>query len=417
MKRVSTKPQTILKTKRERKIFDDFASGLNITSLDSWYNISKQDLKKHGLDTHLSRNYNKSLYLALGAVYPDYKWLPWRFKQNAPRGFWNSIENQKWFMDCLGKHLGLKTIEDYTNITCDQISMYGGSGLLERYGGSSKRLLSQVYPQFTSQIPRSHWLDIQNQRDFLDELGTKLGFKTLEDWYKLSVKHLQQNGANSLLWCYGYSKLKLLQNCFPTVKEWDEMRIKGREFLEGLVEKLSFKGVEDFYKISKEDILQHGGSIILSNFGNSPARMIKSTYPEISWNLWEFERVPHGFWESHENQFQFMEWLRIKLKIHHLEDWYKITMQDIADVAPTTLFHKYGFVRILTTVYPEHSWKFSKLEKNGRLYRQTKLLQTLQHLFPNCGTSVEFNMVDCFVVFYEDVAIVNGSISIPKTVI
>src|SRR5689334_5049982 len=46
--------------------------------------------------------FNNSLFEALKTVYPEYKWLPWKFAQ-VPRGYWQSKENIKNYLDWLAE--------------------------------------------------------------------------------------------------------------------------------------------------------------------------------------------------------------------------------------------------------------------------------------------------------------------------
>jgi hypothetical protein len=60
----------------------------------------------------LLSKYNNSFSLLLSSVYPEFKWLPWRFTV-APRKFWDDIGNQKEFLNWAGKELGIKDMSDW----------------------------------------------------------------------------------------------------------------------------------------------------------------------------------------------------------------------------------------------------------------------------------------------------------------
>jgi hypothetical protein len=55
-------------------------------------------------------------------------------------------------------------------------------------------LLSGVYPEFDwlpwkfEKTPKNFWVDMKNQRKFLDWAGKQLGIKEMSDWYKISSK-------------------------------------------------------------------------------------------------------------------------------------------------------------------------------------------------------------------------------------
>jgi hypothetical protein len=49
-------------------------------------------------------------------MYPDYEWLPWKFTF-TPKGFWSDQQNQRAFIDWVGKQLKYKNKEDWYNIS------------------------------------------------------------------------------------------------------------------------------------------------------------------------------------------------------------------------------------------------------------------------------------------------------------
>ncbi len=63
-------------------------------------------------------------------------------------GKWESITNQRAFMDDLAKKLNITNIEEWYNITGKIMRQYGGFELLRMYNNSTKTLLSSVYPEY-----------------------------------------------------------------------------------------------------------------------------------------------------------------------------------------------------------------------------------------------------------------------------
>jgi hypothetical protein len=59
---------------------------------------------------------NQSLPQFIESVYSDQEWLPWKYPR-TPQLFWESIENQKKFMDWVGKQKGFTSNEDWYKIT------------------------------------------------------------------------------------------------------------------------------------------------------------------------------------------------------------------------------------------------------------------------------------------------------------
>ena len=54
-----------------------------------------------------------SLDNALQAVYPEFAWQPSRFNAGGKlrKGFWQSVANQRDFLDKLGKELGINQVD------------------------------------------------------------------------------------------------------------------------------------------------------------------------------------------------------------------------------------------------------------------------------------------------------------------
>src|SRR5687767_4061560 len=47
--------------------------------------------------------------------------------------------------------------------------------------------------------PNLCWNGKENQRQFMDQLGKKLGYTRMDDWYKLTKEDILHNGGSSLL--------------------------------------------------------------------------------------------------------------------------------------------------------------------------------------------------------------------------
>ncbi len=60
--------------------------------------------------------YHGSLSLLLATVYPDYKWLPWKFSV-TPHHFWENKENHKKFVEWAKDELGVTKMEDWYKIS------------------------------------------------------------------------------------------------------------------------------------------------------------------------------------------------------------------------------------------------------------------------------------------------------------
>ena len=179
-----------------RSFFDNLQKQMNFKSLDDFYHISQNDIKTHGGQILLDKVYDGSFYHALQSVYPDHKWLAWKFSQKVPQGYWNDINNKREFMNWLGKQLDYQKMDDWYNISVKNITNYGGWNLLMKYNGSPSQILQSVYPEHKwiiwmfNSVPAGFWDIKENQKEFMNWLQKQLGYSKLDDWYNLTQKIL-----------------------------------------------------------------------------------------------------------------------------------------------------------------------------------------------------------------------------------
>jgi len=96
----------------QRKFMDDLGGKFGIKDLDGWYSISTKQMESSGAS--LLRKYDGSLSKLLRTLYPNHKWEIARFS-HRPRNYWNAPDNQKRFMDDLGKKIGINSEADFDN--------------------------------------------------------------------------------------------------------------------------------------------------------------------------------------------------------------------------------------------------------------------------------------------------------------
>jgi hypothetical protein len=71
---------------------------------------------------------------------------------------------------------------------------------------------------FRTHIPNrspSKWAEWTVQKDFMDQLATKMQIKKPEDWYKVSSDNIKRNGGAGLVDFYDGSLYKLLSAVYP----------------------------------------------------------------------------------------------------------------------------------------------------------------------------------------------------------
>jgi hypothetical protein len=142
--------------------------------------------------------------------------------------------------------------------------------LNKNYNGSLWNALQESYPEHkwipwkfsTRQYMKSFWNKKENQLIYFNWLGKELGFKMLEDWYKLQLK----------------------------------------------------------------DLVDNGGSFFVEKHRNSLPKIMQSIYPDVEWLPWKFDRFSKGFWNDPQSQRSFFDWLGRKLGYKDINDWCNLNL-------------------------------------------------------------------------------------------
>ena len=72
--------------------------------------------------------------------------------------------------------------------------------------------------------------------------------------------------------------------------------------------KLGFCKIEDWYKVSRENISENGGSGLLNFYKNSTLAAVMTNFHEkkFEWKEWKFECLPFSWWKNKENRLKYM---------------------------------------------------------------------------------------------------------------
>jgi hypothetical protein len=190
-----------------------------IESLEDWYDLQAVDLIGDVGGRFLTY-YGGSLINALQANYPDYEWLPWRFK-TCPRKYWLQVRNQRKFFDWFADKMEVEKQSDWFSVKTEDVRLHkGGAMLLLYHGVSVFKALREVYPEYTWRpwlfkvSSKNIWSNTNNVKEYLDWLSQTLQLNTVQDWLQLSVDHLISKGGGTLLKNFGGIN-KVLEFKFP----------------------------------------------------------------------------------------------------------------------------------------------------------------------------------------------------------
>lgn len=281
-----------------RLFLDNLGKRLKFYNWTDWYKVKEKDIIQFGGFNLLQHQlYNNSYQYLITKVYSEHNWEIWNF-QKVPLGFWVKKENHRSFLESLGKKLDFADYHSWYTVDTKIINNYGGAGLLSRFGGSPQKLITSVLTEFPFdplefRSGHSHWMNLQNHRQFFDNLGKKLEINSFEDWYD----------------------------------------------------------------VPGEILIMNGGSSMIHRSNDSRVQALREAYPEYYWREWRFHRTPNKFYSSNSNLREYLDSAAKKFGVRTLDDWYFITSSQIKTLKIKSFIHRYGgLIGMLSVVYPEHPW-------------------------------------------------------------
>ena len=253
-------------------------------NLKDWNSLTKKQIQIHGGGALL---YKYSLFDLKCLACPEYKssFSP----PPKPAKYWENMDNVLQFLDNLKEKYNINSLEDWNNlITRKTIKLNGGCGLLNKY--SIFELKCFVYPdgKFLSSKPSGYWDNGENLLQFFKEIKQKMNLNTMEDWNLITKKDIQFYGGNSLLNKYSMYEIKCI-GC-PDGKYFFDRPPKPSgywnnennilQYLEELKYKMNLKTPEDYSRLSKVQIKQHGGVGLAYRFPIK--KIIELLHPNVS---------------------------------------------------------------------------------------------------------------------------------------
>ena len=218
-------------------------------------------------------------------------------------------------------------------------------------------------------VKKKTWEKIENHKIYARWLGESLGYKTMDDWYQLTKRLIEDNRGRGLLQSkYSNSPIMFLKGVFPEVEwlPWKLGNIKGywndienqKIYAKWLGETLGYKNMDDWYQLTNRLIGDNYGCGLLdSKYSSSPLMFLKGVFPEVEWLPWKLG-VPNSYWNDIENHKTYAKWLAETLGYKNMDDWYQITQALIKDNYGCGLLHKYSDspLMFLKGVFPDVEW-------------------------------------------------------------
>jgi very-short-patch-repair endonuclease len=239
--------------------------------------------------------------------------------------------------------------------------------------------------------PENYFLKEENIISFFEFVKDSLQIKNHEEWYNLTKNKICKLGGFSL--CKNlslayilniYTKDKFIYydwifKCAP-MGFW-ENKDNQIKYMEWLFNKLEYKKMEDWYKLTEDLLRANYGRGLLDNYNDFTYNIVSNIFDTYEWLPWKFDRAYRGFWKDLNNQRRYMDWLFKELKYETLEDFYKITFEDIVNNYGYNFRKSYENIHeIFNTLYPEYIWlewkfkvtsnKFWKDLNNHKVYTE-----------------------------------------------
>jgi hypothetical protein len=119
---------------------------LSYCTPDDWYRLTKEDFDAHHGGDLLSDYYQGFRAAALRDYLPTHDWHEWRFA-DVPGTFWQNPEHRRHYMQWLGEQLGYQALDDWYEISTQDIEAHSGRGLLNYYQHAVLIAVIDAFPE------------------------------------------------------------------------------------------------------------------------------------------------------------------------------------------------------------------------------------------------------------------------------
>eukprot|EP00026_Physarum_polycephalum_P001243 Phypoly_transcript_01244.p1 GENE.Phypoly_transcript_01244~~Phypoly_transcript_01244.p1 ORF type:complete len:1086 (+),score=113.52 Phypoly_transcript_01244:74-3331(+) len=381
-----------------RKFLDQFADdrGFDPLLASNWYSVQRGDIfKVKGIMSLL--DVHGSFVQAVIDLYPEVEFDQHKFtviKRNSPI---NDTFRRKFFED-FAREQGFDPLiaANWRKVKTDVIEKRKGAyRVLKPYDRKLSKALAQLFPDIginrEVRAPRrkpSHWRTIQNRREPFLEFAKKNNFDPLvpENWYRAkSLIRQDMSGFHAVLKHYEKSVVKALLHLFPNIGlKKDKFKARSdRDYWQSIPNRRNFfvdfattRGLDPliadmWYSVSRRDVaLTKGGEAILDIYGSLP-EALQQLFPEVTFQVDKFPRVPNDFWKKAENRRKFFDSAAEKLGFDPLnpDGWYSVFKQKILDFkGKETLLQLYdgNLIDAIMDVYPDIGLEKSKFLHQSR---------------------------------------------------
>jgi hypothetical protein len=287
--------------------------------------VTTDDFKNNCLSGMMYRHFDNSPYKAISLLYPG-RFREWEVT-NIGKGFWNrekAIEATRWLFDEKLKWSEAEVIE---RITSQTFADNDFNGMLRTcFDGSPYKVVEALYPGKYEKrdmkfLPNGYWTKENAIKEIRDLFDNRLKWSHNDIAQKLNSSTLTKKGYYAKV--FNSSAVAAVNAAYPgEFKEWEFKNFKRIEWTkEKLIEAVKWL-IESRLKWSEEEVKKKiAGSVFIENdlyrvielYNFNPFKAVMEAYPG-KYEIWEFKRVPDGFWNQ-ETGVQAVKWL-IEKKLH-----------------------------------------------------------------------------------------------------
>lgn len=339
------------------------------------------------------------------AAHPKTAWEEWRFRQ-VPRDFWASKQNQRRYLDWLGRQLSFSKKEDWYRLTPSLLTANHGTTLLANYyRGSVPNLVSSILegesflPWLFAHVPSNYFDNVENIRRYLDWLKAEVGVTSDAD---LKTQQFVEHRGKGLLNKFKGSTASLLKflkrsdsaevassssSSGKPKNYWASME-NQRAFMDELGKELGIQEGDRaaWYNVTWQQVMDRGGRGILQRYKGSLAALLQAVYTDYEWTPWNFTRTPVATSSDPDVLQKAISSAETALNIEKREDWYRVSAAQLDALGISSIFKRHGgLVNVLKKVYPDQQWDEKLLlpNKSSKNPEQRVLLAALHTHFPN----------------------------------
>lgn len=264
---------------------------------EKWFEIKITDLP-YDLQNGIRSGW-KTFVDFLEELFPDVDIEWWRLP-HVPSGFWKLSNRRMEYLAWLEVTLGFKKPEDWYKVKSDDFKNNFGGALLIEF--DQYQLCQELHPNFDYKMfkfqttPQGYWQSSAAAKEFLNYILSQENWDSIDDFHKLTNSILKNYGGASLLnkhapW--GNKIWDMLNIIYPNHnwRFWDFSKSSAGlwaqptlqlQFLKHLEYVLGINEPEDWYNVSEADFVNNGGQTLVHMYGDSPALVIVTNFPNLN---------------------------------------------------------------------------------------------------------------------------------------